>query len=72
MPLGKIARALHFLEAADGALELERAAAGGVEDGGFGVRGGEQSLPAQVTAKPPSSSRSLIRSRISPRSRIDA
>lgn len=37
VPLGKIDEALHFLEAADGAGELEVPFAGGIEAGGFCV-----------------------------------
>ena len=42
MPFGKIVGALHFLEPADGALELEAAVARRIEIGGLGVGGGEQ------------------------------
>ena len=42
MPFGKIVSALHFLEAADGALELETAVARRIKIGGLGVGGGEQ------------------------------
>jgi len=42
MPFAEIVVALHFREAADGALELEIAIASGIKPVGFGVGRGEQ------------------------------
>ena len=42
MTLGKVVGAAHFLEAADGALELEDAVASRVKPNRLGIGGGEQ------------------------------
>ena len=48
MALAKIVGALHFLEPADGALELETAVARRIEAGRLGIGGGEQLDPMLV------------------------